>query len=137
MQSCSIPSDKVAALQQRMAGLQMTEADLQEKFVRGSGAGGQKINKTSNCVFLKHVPSGVCIKCQTDRSREMNRFLARSELCQQLERIRESTALTETQAIEKRRRQNRPRSRNSKNRSVADKRILSQKKSFRRSPLRD
>lgn len=137
MHSCSIPSDKVAALQQRMAGLQMTEADLQEKFVRGSGAGGQKINKTSNCVFLKHVPSGVCIKCQTDRSREMNRFLARSELCQQLERIRESTALTETQAIEKQRRQNRPRSRNSKNRSVADKRILSLKKSFRRIPSRD
>jgi protein subunit release factor B len=137
MQSCSIPSDKVATLQQRMAAVLMTEADLQEKFVRGSGAGGQKINKTSNCVFLKHVPSGICVKCQMDRSREMNRFLARSELCQQLERIHESAALAETQTIEKRRRQNRPRSRNSKNRSVADKRILSLKKSFRRPPSRD
>jgi protein subunit release factor B len=137
MQSCSIPSDKVAALQQRMAAVLMTEADLQEKFVRGSGSGGQKINKTSNCVFLKHVPSGICVKCQMDRSREMNRFLARSELCQQLERIRESAALAETQTIEKRRRQNRPRSRNSKNRSVTDKRILSLKKSFRRPSSRD
>jgi protein subunit release factor B len=137
MQSCSIPSDKVATLQQRMAAVLMTEADLHEKFVRGSGSGGQKINKTSNCVFLKHVPSGICVKCQMDRSREMNRFLARSELCQQLERIRESAALAETQTIKKRRRQNRPRSRNSTNRSVTDKRILSLKKSFRRPSSRD
>jgi protein subunit release factor B len=113
------------------------EADLLEKFVRGTGAGGQKINKTSNCVFLKHLPTGVCVKCQLDRSREMNRFLARRELCEQLERIREGKALASTQAIEKLRRTHRPRSRNSKNRSVADKRTHSQKKLRRRSPTAD
>ena len=129
-----ITSEKTAALEQRMLALGVTEGDLLEKFVRGSGAGGQKINKTSNCVFLKHLPTGVCIKCQMDRSREMNRFLARRELCEQLEAIREGTAVAKTQAIEKMRRTNRPRSRNSKNRSVADKRNLSQKKSMRRSP---
>ena len=129
-----ITSEKTAALEQRMLALRVTEGDLLEKFVRGSGAGGQKINKTSNCVFLKHLPTGVCIKCQMDRSREMNRFLARRELCEQLEAIREGTAVAKTQAIEKMRRTNRPRSRNSKNRSVADKRNLSQKKSMRRSP---
>ena len=132
-----ITSDKLAALAQRMAELGIAEADLLEKFVRGSGAGGQKINKTSNCVFLKHLPTGVCIKCQMDRSREMNRFLARRELCEQLEAIREGRAVAKTQAIEKMRRTNRPRSRNSKNRSVADKRNLSQKKSMRRSPSGD
>ncbi len=132
-----ITSDKLAALEQRMAVLGIAEADLLEKFVRGSGAGGQKINKTSNCVFLKHLPTGVCIKCQMDRSREMNRFLARRELCEQLEAIREGKAVAKTQAIEKMRRTNRPRSRNSKNRSVADKRNLSQKKSMRRSPSGD
>jgi protein subunit release factor B len=132
-----ITSDKLAALAQRMAALGIAEADLLEKFVRGSGAGGQKINKTSNCVFLKHLPTGVCIKCQMDRSREMNRFLARRELCEQLEAIREGRAVAKTQAIEKMRRTNRPRSRNSKNRSVADKRNLSQKKSMRRSPSGD
>lgn len=132
-----ITSDKFAALAQRMAALGIAEADLLEKFVRGSGAGGQKINKTSNCVFLKHLPTGVCIKCQMDRSREMNRFLARRELCEQLEAIREGRAVAKTQAIEKMRRTNRPRSRNSKNRSVADKRNLSQKKSMRRSPSGD
>lgn len=129
--------DKLQALEQRMAALGLVDADLLEKFVRGSGAGGQKINKTSNCVFLKHLPTGVCIKCQMDRSREMNRFLARRELCQQLEAIREGRAIAKTQAIEKMRRQKRPRSRNSKIRSVNDKRILSQKKSLRRSPPGD
>jgi protein subunit release factor B len=132
-----ITSDKLAALEQRLAALGIAEADLLEKFVRGSGAGGQKINKTSNCVFLKHLPTGVCIKCQMDRSREMNRFLARRELCEQLEAIREGKSVAKTQAIEKMRRTNRPRSRNSKNRSVADKRNLSQKKSMRRSPSGD
>ena len=132
-----LSAEKTTALGSRMAALGIREADLLEKFVRGSGAGGQKINKTSNCVFLKHLPTGVCIKCQMDRSREMNRFLARRELCDQLEAIRNGTAVAKTQAIEKMRRTNRPRSRNSKNRSVADKRNLSQKKSMRRSPSGD
>lgn len=120
-----------------MGALGITESDLLEKFVRGSGAGGQKINKTSNCVFLKHLPTGVCIKCQMDRSREMNRFLARRELCDQLEMIRDGKAFAKTQAIEKMRRQKRPRSNRSKQRSVADKRITSQKKSMRRPPSGD
>ena len=132
-----LSSEKTEALAQRMASLRIAEADLLEKFVRGSGAGGQKINKTSNCVFLKHLPTGVCIKCQMDRSREMNRFLARRELCDQLEAIRDGKAVAKTQAIEKMRRTNRPRSRNSKNRSIAEKRNLSQKKSLRRPPSRD
>ncbi|MBJ7424484.1 MAG: peptide chain release factor-like protein [Akkermansiaceae bacterium] len=129
-----ITSEKIAALELRMEALGITAADLLEKFVRGSGAGGQKINKTSSCVFLKHLPTGLCIKCQLDRSREMNRFLAKRELCDQLESIQEGKSIAKTQAIEKMRRTNRPRSRNSKNRTVADKRNLSQKKSLRKSP---
>ncbi len=129
-----ISSEKLNDLAQRMAALGITEENLLEKFVRGSGSGGQKINKTSSCVFLKHLPSGVCIKCQMDRSRELNRFLARRELCEQLEHIRDGKASAKTQAIEKMRRQKRQRSRRSKQRSVADKRILSTKKSLRRPP---
>jgi protein subunit release factor B len=132
-----ISSEKMADLSQRMGSLGINEADLVEKFVRGSGAGGQKINKTSSCVFLKHQPTGVCIKCQMDRSREMNRYLARRELCEQFEKIRDGKAVAKTQAIEKMRRKNRPRSRRSKQRSVADKRIQSQKKSMRRPPSGD
>lgn len=132
-----VSPEKAAALEQRLAELGIRDADLLEKFVRGSGAGGQKINKTSNCVFLKHLPTGVAIKCQMDRSREMNRYLARRELCDQLDAIREGRATAKTQAIEKMRRQKRPRSRRSKLRSVADKRTLSQKKSLRRPPSAD
>ena len=132
--SSPVSAEKIAALEQSMASLGIREEDLLEKFVRGSGSGGQKINKTSNCVFLKHLPSGVCIKCQIDRSREMNRFLARRELCDQLDAIRQGKAVAKTQAIEKLRRQKRPRSQRSKQRSIADKRALSQKKSLRRSP---
>jgi peptide chain release factor len=132
-----ISSEKITELEQRMVALGITEGNLLEKFVLGSGAGGQKINKTSSCVFLKHLPSGVCIKCQMHRSREMNRFFARRELCDQLEAIRDGKAVARTQAIEKIRRQKRRRSRRSKQRSVADKRILSNKKSLRRPPTGD
>ena len=135
--SSPVSAEKIAALEQSMASLGIREEDLLEKFVRGSGSGGQKINKTSNCVFLKHLPSGVCIKCQIDRSREMNRFHARRELCEQIDAIRQGKAVAKTQAIEKLRRQKRPRSQRSKQRSIADKRALSQKKSLRRSPGND
>ena len=135
--SSPVSPEKIAALEQSMASLGIREEDLLEKFVRGSGSGGQKINKTSNCVFLKHLPTGICIKCQIDRSREMNRFLARRELCNQIDAIRQGKATAKTQAIEKLRRQKRPRSQRSKQRSVADKRALSQKKSLRRSPSND
>lgn len=132
-----VTAEKSLELAKRMASLEIEETDLIEKFVRGSGAGGQKINKTSNCVFLKHLPSGIAIKCQLDRSRELNRFLARRELCDQLEAVRNGQASAKTQAIEKLRRQKRPRSRRSKQRSVAEKRQQSSKKSLRRRPVQD
>lgn len=132
-----VTPEKQETLRQRMEALGIAEGDLLEKFVRGSGAGGQKINKTNNCVFLKHLPSGVCVKVQMDRSRELNRFLARRELCDQLEGIREGRVVAKTQAIEKMRRQKRRRSRRSKQRSIADKRMLSKKKSLRRPPGQD
>lgn len=124
----------MAALEQRMTNLGIDPGDLLEKFVRGSGAGGQKINKTSNCVFLKHLPTGIAIKCQLERSREMNRFLARRELCDQFDAIANGKASAKTQAFEKLRRQKRRRSRRSKQQSVADKRKLSEKKALRKSP---
>ena len=96
----NIPSpEKMTSLDQRMAALGIDPGDLLEKFVRGSGAGGQKINKTSNCVFLKHLPSGIAIKCQLERSREMNRFLARRELCEQMDTIINVKLSAKTQEI--------------------------------------
>ena len=71
-----ISQDKRNALKKRMAKLGIIEDELIERFIKGSGHGGQKINKTSSCVYLHHRPSGIEIKCQAQRSREMNRFLA-------------------------------------------------------------
>jgi len=132
-----LSNEQQAIISRRMASLGIRDEDLLEKFVKGSGSGGQKINKTSNCVFLKHLPTGVCIKCQIERSREQNRSLARKELCDQLEAIREGKAFAKTQAIEKMRRTNRPRSQRSKQRSTAEKRKVSEKKSLRKRPSAD
>jgi len=129
-----VSPEKQAALDSRMARLRIAEDDLVEKFVLGSGCGGQKINKTSSCVYLKHLPSGLEVKCQAHRSREMNRFQAREELCHRIEGIRRNQAQARIDEVEKIRRQNRPPSRRSKQRSVAEKRETSRKKSLRRRP---
>jgi protein subunit release factor B len=129
-----VSPEKQAALDSRMAKLRIADDDLVEKFVLGSGSGGQKINKTSSCVYLKHLPSGMEVKCQAHRSREMNRFQAREDLCDRLEGIRREKAQAKIDEAEKLRRQNRPLSRRSKQRSVAEKRKTSQKKSLRRRP---
>lgn len=130
-------SEKQTALEDRMAALGIVEADLTEKFILGSGAGGQKINKTHSCVYLKHEPSGIEIKDQSTRSRETNRYHARRALCDAFDEIRLGKASRRQQEMEKVRRQKRRRSRRSKQRSVADKRALSRKKNLRRSPGRD
>ena len=70
-----------------MALLGIREEDLEEKFVRSSGKGGQHVNKTSTCVWLKHLPTGVEVKCMAERSQSMNRFLARRELLERIEAL--------------------------------------------------
>lgn len=83
----AVGQEKVKALLQEMEKYQVFEKDLVESFISGSGSGGQKINKTQNCVYLKHLPTKIEVKCQKDRSREANRFFARRQL---LEKIKEN-----------------------------------------------
>lgn len=71
-------------LAERMAALGIRACDLEEHFVRGGGKGGQKVNKTNNCVCLCHLPSGIVVKCHRERERETNRYLARRALCDEL-----------------------------------------------------
>jgi len=126
--------DKKEALERRMASLGVFEEDLVEKFIRGTGSGGQKINKTSSCVFLQHPPTGIELKVQRERSREMNRFLAREELCQRLEEKEAQRTLARKSAREKKRRRNRRQGKRARARNVEKKRQHGQKKQQRKRP---
>ena len=87
MEKTIITAVKQEQLLRRMAELKIREADLEEKFVLGSGRGGQKVNKSSTCVYLRHRPTGVEVKCQKERSRALNRFFARRLLCDKIAEI--------------------------------------------------
>ena len=132
-----ISAEKKAALQKRMAKLEIHEDDLLEKFIRGTGSGGQKINKTSSCVYLQHLPTKLEIKCQRDRSREMNRYLARVDICQQLENIQLGRRSERQQAREKIRRRKRRQGTRARARNVEKKRQHGRKKENRRRPTRN
>ncbi len=115
-----LPEDN--ALRTRMQKLRVREEDLEESFIRGSGAGGQKINKTSSTVVLRHVPSGIEVRCQRERSQSQNRLIARQELCDRLEAAFQKAKLEIQNEREKVRRQTRARPRGLKKRLVAGKR---------------
>ncbi|XP_071051949.1 mitochondrial translation release factor in rescue [Onthophagus taurus] len=79
------------------------EKDLEEQHVRGSGPGGQATNKTSNCVVLKHLPTGIVVKCHEDRSLMINRKKARAILIQKLDNLinKEESVQAQIDKIEK------------------------------------
>lgn len=90
----AIQEKKVQALREEFEKHGLREVDIEEKFIRGSGKGGQKVNKTSSTVYLKHLPSGIEIKCGEERERETNRFLARRLL---LEKYKEEVLHIQTE----------------------------------------
>ncbi len=113
--------EKEKDLMERMARLGIKETDLEEKFVRSGGKGGQKVNKSATCVYLKHLPTGLEVKCQRERSQALNRFLARRILVEKLEARILGKETEEQQRIEKIRRQKRKRSKRAKEKILADK----------------
>jgi protein subunit release factor B len=114
-----------------MERLGVKEDDLKETFVRSSGSGGQKVNKTSSCVFLLHVPTGLSVKCQQERSQALNRFVARRLLLDRIERIKKGRASAEQKRIEKVKRQKRRRSKKAKEKVLRLKHAQSEKKARR------
>jgi peptide chain release factor len=131
MAANTVSSEKEKLLQLRMQNLGIREQDLEEQFVRSSGAGGQNVNKVSSCVVLHHRPSGIRVKCQQERSQALNRFLARRILLDKIEAKLKGTQAAKEQKIAKIRRQKRKRSRRAKLKLLADKRYLAEKKSRR------
>jgi peptide chain release factor len=132
MQTVSVSQVKRDELRARMERLGLSEDDLEERFIRAGGRGGQKVNKTSSCVHLVHRPSGAEVKCSRSRSQAMNRFFARRELCDKIEVEREGMQSRKLQEIEKIRRQKRRRSRRQKERMLEEKKRQSDKKIMRR-----
>ena len=128
----SVSGGKRKQLAERMAKLGIKEDDLAEKFIKGWGKGGQKVNKTASCVYILHRPTKIEIKCQRERSQVLNRFFARRELCDRLEQQVEGEKSRRQQEIEKIRRQKRRRSRRQKERMLEDKHKQSEKKQRRR-----
>lgn len=127
-------TDKWDELAARMLRLGIQESDLVEKFILGSGSGGQKINKTSSCVYIKHIPSGIEVKCQSTRSRDLNRLYARRDLCEKLEERIFKDKSNKQKEIEKIRRQKRRRSKRAQEKVLANKKSHSEKKQLRKSP---
>ena len=129
-----ISRSRVAEVNERLLRLGVAREDIEEEFVRGSGPGGQKINKTSSTVRLRHEASGVEVRCQDERSLAQNRLLARERLCEILEKRRRESAAAVRSAREKERRQKRQRSATLKRRLVADKRRHGETKRHRQKP---
>lgn len=124
--------EKQTQLAQRMEALGVSEADIEESFVRSGGHGGQNVNKTSTCVMLVHRPTGLTVKCQQTRQQGLNRFIARRLLLDKIEEKQTGAVATRRAAIEKIRRQKRRRSQRAKARMLASKALHSAKKANRR-----
>lgn len=127
----NISPEKETALQERMEKLGVQESDLQETFIRSSGPGGQKVNKTSSAVFLVHLPTGLSVKCQQERSQVLNRFLARRILLDRIEELKTGAVAAEKARIEKLRRQKQRRTRRAKEKMLEQKHLQAEKKSAR------
>lgn len=131
MKGSGVSADKEEALRGKMKSLGISEKDIIEKFIRSGGKGGQKVNKASTCVYLKHLPTGYEVKCQIERSQALNRFLARRILVEKIEKMILGKKSDEEQRIEKIRRQKRKRSKRAKLKMLEEKKKRSEKKSAR------
>lgn len=116
-----ITSKKQKQLYEKMRLLGIREEDFIEKYIIGSGRGGQKLQKTASCVYLQHIPTGIEIKCQQTRSRESNRYYARQRLCEKIDELLNREKSEKQREIEKIRHQKRKRSRRAKQKILEDK----------------
>jgi peptide chain release factor len=126
-----VSPDKERAIAARMLELGVAENDFEESFVRSSGPGGQKVNKTSSCVYLVHTPTGLAVKCQRERSQSLNRFLARRLLLDKIELRQKGFIAEAKEKLEKIRRQKRKRSKRAKEKILTAKHQQTEKKILR------
>jgi len=126
-----ISAEKQRQLSERMGRLGVFEDGLIEKFVGGTGSGGQKINRTASRVYLKHEASGIEVQCQAGRSQSFNRYQARMLLCERLEERAKQAKLEKQRLRARERYRKRRRSKAQKKRLKEEKTRRSEKKQRR------
>lgn len=114
MSRFGVSLEKEDALIKKMSELGVKESDLDEKFIRSGGPGGQNVNKVATCVQIKHLPTGIKVKNQEDRSQGVNRFLARRALLLKLEEFQSDKPTKEQLKIAKIQKQKKRRKRRTK-----------------------
>ena len=131
MGTFAVSLSKEKELREKMESLNIREEEIRESFIRSGGKGGQHVNKVSTCVYLKHIPTGIEVKCQEDRSQSLNRYRARVLLVKKIDQMIKGRESEERQKIEKIRRQKRKRSKRAKEKMLAEKKVQAQKKRLR------
>jgi protein subunit release factor B len=126
-----VSPEKESALREKLDSLGIYERDIKESFIRSGGKGGQNVNKVATCVYLRHLPTGVEVKCSKARSQGLNRYHARILLVKKIDCLIKGRESDEEQRIAKIRRQKRKRSKRARERVLAEKRLQSIKKSTR------
>ncbi|MCL5408488.1 MAG: peptide chain release factor-like protein [Candidatus Omnitrophica bacterium] len=127
-----VSPEKQKELSGKMQKFGIKESDIIENFIRSAGPGGQNVNKTSTAVYLKHLPTGIEVKCQNTRSQSLNRYFARKILVQKIEDQILGRLSSEKQKIEKIKRQKRKRSKRAKEKTLALKKQKSEIKKSRK-----
>ncbi|EKT84877.1 peptide chain release factor family protein [Leptospira santarosai] len=79
--------EKESKLLELMEVLEIKETELEESFTRSGGKGGQNVNKVSTAVHLRHKPTGIEVKCSLYRTQGLNRYKARTILCEKIQEL--------------------------------------------------
>lgn len=127
-----ISVSKQQQLQKQFDTFNIKESDIIEKFIHSSGHGGQNLNKVATCVYIKHIPTSIEIKCQKYRTQLLNRYAARKMLADAIETMVLGQKSRKIQAIEKIRRQKRKRNKRAKEKMLEQKKLNSDKKQNRK-----
>ncbi len=115
----------------RVGPPQLLEGDVVEKFIRSGGKGGQHVNKTSTCVQLTHVPTGISVKVRSERSQLRNREEAHRLLEEKVAAAAREARQLKVQEREKERRRKRSRPAGLKERILESKKRTAEKKKLR------